>query len=788
MAKRTSRSTKSTSKPKSTQKRSTSSSRKSSTAKKKRAQITETTFDEVIIDYLKPYGREMGGILLAIVSFISGIALLGLANTTALDVWTSFLRLLFGQMAIFVAILTFALGIYIATMRLDFEWRPETTNRQTFGWSLLLVSLMPLAHLALAGGLSLSTTGQGGGVVGRGLAQPIIFLLGRPAAWVVYALVFIVGIFMILQITLEDIRQWLVEFSATMETWSEELQEDEYDDEDATVGTKRATKTKKPRTTIDRKKMDDMKRQMPLRLNSSQQKPAPKKKAPPRKRRPKSLPPLDLLSMAPPKKMSQKEIDRKKAIITKSLEDFHIPATVLDDVLIGPAVTQFGITPGKTIVHEDGSEEYVRVRVNKIASIRQDLALAMAAPRIRIQAPVPGQGIVGVEVPNDNTSVVRLGNVINSHEFRGVRGSMAAGLGLDVSGTPIAIDVTKLPHMLVAGQTGSGKSVFMNALISCLVMNNTPDDLEMVMIDPKKVELIRFNGLPHLLGKVEVEGERSIGVLRWLTAEMDNRYEKLAAIGARNITSYNQKIKEDHPEVKKMPYIVAFIDELADLMVQYGAELERALCRLAQMARATGIHLIVATQRPSTDVLTGLIKANFPARTSFAVASGTDSRVIIDTMGAESLLGKGDMLFLGADASSPKRIQGCLVEDSEVEKIVDFWQNNWPKKRSIAPWDGLIERNEFLQEKDDLLERAIALTKKHDSISTSMLQRRLRVGYPRAARLMEELFDMGLVEDPTSGGQTRKSLVDKDAKDPLADFLKEHGEEYIDYPDKPDFS
>jgi S-DNA-T family DNA segregation ATPase FtsK/SpoIIIE len=276
-------------------------------------------------------------------------------------------------------------------------------------------------------------------------------------------------------------------------------------------------------------------------------------------------------------------------------------------------------------------------------------------------------------------------------------------------------------------------------------------------------------------------------VLRWLTAEMDERYQKLAAVGARNIISYNEKIKQ-YPDASKMPYIVTFIDELADLMVQYGADLERAICRLAQMARATGIHLIVATQRPSTDVLTGLIKANFPARTSFSVASGTDSRVIIDSVGAESLLGKGDMLFLGADASSPQRIQGCLVEDDEVDRIVAFWQEKYPERKSLAPWDSMIERAEFLQEKDDLLERAVALAKKYDSISSSLLQRRLRIGYPRAARLMEELFDMDLVEDPTRGGRTRKSLVGEDSDDPLADFLRDHDEDYIDYPDKPDFS
>ncbi|MEM8858409.1 MAG: DNA translocase FtsK 4TM domain-containing protein [Chloroflexota bacterium] len=766
--------------------KSTTKNTRSTRAKKKRPEVTETTFDEVIIDYLKPYTQEMLGVLIAIVAFVSAVALLGFADTTALNVWTSLLEAMFGVMAVFVALAAFIYGLYLATARIEVEWRPTPSTAQAVGMSLLVLSSLPIAHLALNAGVNQSLTGEGGGWFGQALAQPIVYLLGRPAGWILYLCLAVFSVALILQITAADIREWLLEFSGRLEDWSDERAEAE-DGVAKKTKKERKQRSTRQRGVIDRKKMDDMKRQMPLRTNMPR--PAEKKKpAPRKKKRSKDLPPLDLLALAAPKKISDSEINKKKALIQKTLEDFDIAADVLDDVLIGPAITQFAIVP--RLVEQDlpdGTIRKTRVRVNKIASIKQDLALALAAPRIRVQAPVPGQGIVGVEVPNNSTSVVRLGNVLNSDEFRGVRGTMGVGLGLDVSGTPIAADVTKLPHMLVAGQTGSGKSVFMNALITSLVMNNTPEDLQLIMIDPKKVELIRFNGLPHLLGKVEVEAERSIGVLRWLTAEMDDRYEKLAAIGARNITSYNQKIKS-YPDTNKMPYIVAFIDELADLMVQYGAELERALCRLAQMARATGIHLIVATQRPSTDVLTGLIKANFPARTSFAVASGTDSRVIIDSIGAESLLGKGDMLFLGADANSPQRIQGCLVEDTEVEKVVDFWQDAYPHKRRLAPWDGLIERAEFLQEKDDLLERAIALAKKYDSVSTSMLQRRLRVGYPRAARLMEELYDMELVEDPTRGGRTRKSLVGDDADDPLGNFLREHGEDYIDYPDKPDFN
>jgi S-DNA-T family DNA segregation ATPase FtsK/SpoIIIE len=296
------------------------------------------------------------------------------------------------------------------------------------------------------------------------------------------------------------------------------------------------------------------------------------------------------------------------------------------------------------------------------------------------------------------------------------------------------------------------------------------------MIDPKKVELIRFNGLPHLLGKVETDHDRVSGVLRWLIAEMERRYEMFAKLGAKNLEVYNRKIAR-HEETMPLPTIGVFIDELADLMTMYGEEVERALCRLAQMARATGIHLVVATQRPSTDVITGLIKANFPARISFSVTSNTDSRVILDTAGAEQLLGQGDMLFLSPEAGEPVRIQGCFVSDNEIERLVVHWQRAMPDDDAgDAPWEGLLARMNYIEAKDDMLEDAIALAQKVDTISTSLIQRRLRVGFPRAARLMEALYDMGLVDDPKEGGRTRRTYVDEE-DDPLDEYLGNRDED-----------
>lgn len=468
------------------------------------------------------------------------------------------------------------------------------------------------------------------------------------------------------------------------------------------------------------------------------------------------------------------EIQQRKETIEQTLADFGIPAEVTQ-IRRGPAVTQYGVTPGYIErTGPDGQITRHKIRIGQIATLRRDLALALAAPRLRIQAPIPGRGVVGIEVPNAQVNLVRLRDVLESPQIRMIKGPLAVGLGRDVSGDTEAIDLARLPHLLIAGTTGSGKSICINAFVSSLVFNNTPEQLKIIMIDPKKVELIRFNGLPHLIGEVEVEADRAVGVLRWLTAEMDRRYESFAKVGARDLNSYNRRISQQgDDDAQPLPYIAVFIDELADLMYVYPGDVERTLCRLAQMARATGIHLVVATQRPSTDVITGLIKANFPARLSFNVASGTDSRVILDSTGAEQLLGKGDMLFLAPDASGPTRVQGIFVTDSEVEKLVTFWKKMRPDHTpGEPPWETLIAKHALLEETDTLLEAAIELAKKNDHLSASYLQRRLRLGYPRAARLMEHLYEMGLVDDPKSGGKTRKTFTDED-DDPLDRILSE---------------
>jgi S-DNA-T family DNA segregation ATPase FtsK/SpoIIIE len=365
-----------------------------------------------------------------------------------------------------------------------------------------------------------------------------------------------------------------------------------------------------------------------------------------------------------------------------------------------------------------------------------------------------------------------LRGVLESESFGKLKAKapLAFALGRDVSGMPIAADLASMPHILIAGTTGSGKSVCINAVIMSLIMDNTPDDLRVVMIDPKMVELIRYNGLPHLYGKVETEVERIVGVLRWVTREMDSRYKKFSDLGVRHVNEYNTQMVEKG--LDKLPYMAVFIDELSDLMMSAPVEVEKTICRIAQMARATGIHLVIATQRPSTDVVTGLIKANFPARIAFAVASGVDSRVILDGVGAETLLGKGDMLFLSPTANGAVRVQGCYVGEREIDRVADFWREQYADEERVpAPWETskAQQLEEIAQagaataalEDDDevLLAKAIELVKKHRQASASWLQRKMRLGYPKAAYLIDRMEQMGIVGPVQEAGRARDVLI-----------------------------
>jgi S-DNA-T family DNA segregation ATPase FtsK/SpoIIIE len=397
---------------------------------------------------------------------------------------------------------------------------------------------------------------------------------------------------------------------------------------------------------------------------------------------PWSLPRVaEMLAESQETQLSLSDIREKTHTIEETLRSLGVPVTVVE-VNPGPVVTQFGLEPGYVERRDrEGKIKRAKVKVSRIAALSNDLALALAAAPIRIETPVPGKGIVGLEVPNLEKSTVGLRGVIESEQFRALKSRLAVGFGRDVSGEAVVDDLTDLPHLLIAGATGSGKSVCINALVACLLYHNTPDDLKMLMIDPKRVELSVYNGIPHLLAPVVVETDRVGGVLNWVAREMDRRYKVFARVGARNIESFND-MSADRGETR-MPYIAVFIDELADLMMAAPDEVERSICRIAQMARATGIHLIIATQRPSVDVVTGLIKANFPARISFAVTSQVDSRVILDTPGAEKLLGRGDALYMASDSPSccVCRVVGCRTARSTA------WSSSGrPRPKAACRW------------------------------------------------------------------------------------------------------
>lgn len=497
-------------------------------------------------------------------------------------------------------------------------------------------------------------------------------------------------------------------------------------------------------------------------------------------KRSNELPPMDMLRDIELNLPDEVEINNNVVLIENTLLEFDIDVDVVD-VKVGPTVTQYAVQPFRETTDESGESVVNRTRVSKIASLASDLSLALSAKRLRMEAPVPGHSYIGIEVPNRNPSVVALRSVYESKPFwdeaNKKKSPLIVPLGRDVSGQPFIVDLASMPHLLIAGTTGSGKSVAIAALATSLILHNTPETVKLVMLDPKMVELSRFNGIPHLIGPVETDLERIIGVLRWCTREMDRRYKLLEEHAARNIDTFNSRLGRRRKD-EYLPYMVIFIDEIGDLMMSRPDETEKTVTRLAQMARAVGMHMVIATQRPSVDVITGLIKANFPSRISFAVASSMDSRVILDSPGAETLMGRGDMLFHASDAAAPRRVQGCFVSDDEVRAIVDYWRD-WHQLQvevgttedvGIGPWERGLTRREFLSETDPMLEQAITLVVEAGEASASLIQRRLGLGYPRAARIMDLLEQLGIIGEAKPGGRTREVRI-KPGEDPFKDLI-----------------
>jgi S-DNA-T family DNA segregation ATPase FtsK/SpoIIIE len=450
-------------------------------------------------------------------------------------------------------------------------------------------------------------------------------------------------------------------------------------------------------------------------------------------------------------------LEEKADVIQDTLKSFKVHATVRE-INPGPAVTQFALEPGNG------------VKVRRITELQNDLALALAAQSIRVEAPIPGMARVGIEIPNPKIATVGLREVLESPAFTKSKAKLPLPLGRDVNGRYIVGDLTRMPHLLIAGATGSGKSVCINAIISTLISVKQPDELRLLMIDPKMVELVGYNGVPHLQCPVVTEMDKVVSALRMVLREMNRRYELFKEIGVRNIDGYRAQT-EDDPDAEKMPYLVVIIDELADLMMTTPDEVETLLARLTQMARATGIHLIIATQRPSVNVLTGLIKANVPARIAFAVSSMIDSRVVLDMPGAEKLLGRGDMLYLPPDEAKPTRVQGAFI-DEEVKSIVDHWHAVAPIPQYVPEWIDLPSSKEssstggsgYEDEEEPYMQQALDIVRAQGNASASMLQRRLRIGYNRAARIIEQMEEDGII-GPADGAKGRPVLVGFDEPD-----------------------
>ncbi len=683
--------------------------------------------------------RELGGLFMLVLGLVTLLGLLGLTSGTIVDGWTTLWQRLLGLGAFVVPAILVLLSVPI--------FRGDLGDVNTWPWKTLIGG--EIAYLALLTTLHalplwadpwrLAQDGGGGGLIGWGLSA---LIMGAPPGSGIGRL--LTGL-LALGVAVASAAWAATTAGVDLHRLLNLRPSQRSEPQPAESQPAPAPPAPKPVPRPSSKLSEAVSTLKIIATTDARPKRTPK--------RDRRLPSLDLLDEPESQTVDETQVQKKAEIIVRTLAQFGLPVQVTE-VRHGPMVTQFGVEPGYTQkTGPDGEPWSQKVRVGQINALSNDLALALAAPTLRIEAPVPGRSIVGIEVPNDEISIVKLRGIIQAKVFRRLKSPLALALGRDVSGAPVAADLARMPHLLIAGATNSGKSVGISAMITCLAMNNSPEQLRLVIIDPKMVELVRFNGLPHILGRSEYELERITAVLRWVTHEMDDRYRCLAEVGARHLDDYNRGMKKG----EALPRIVVFVDELADLMMFAPQETEQSITRIAQMARAVGIHLVVATQRPSTDVVTGLIKANFPARISFAVASQVDSRVILDTVGAQNLLGRGDMLFLSPESGHPIRVQGCFVSDREIEAVVNYWRRQIADKEpEEPPWESALRSpGTGTDLPDELLPDAIALVREEGGASASLLQRKLRVGFPRAAFLIDQMEEMGIVGPPETGGRQR---------------------------------
>ncbi len=708
-------------------------------------------FLEQIIKRLHPYQREITGAALLFLAILTLLSLLSLTDGSVSQWWGSLFSQLFGWGAIPAAGLLGLLAALLAFGRLKEEDHALPLDI-IIGLELLFAVSLSLIHMLAISreeAFRVAMEGGGGGFVGWGISSFLVDLIGLPLTMLILLAIGLAALGLIFRLVPGPLTDRIGP-----------LRGDPHPLESSTPVVNRKTKAVEgDRPAADRSKKKEADAHPVVEPKAPPAGPEIPAVTLPKARYP--LPPLDLL--APPAKDPAHHANARyqAQIIEETLHGFGVPTEVVE-INRGPTVTQFGLKLGLLERKmTDGTIAQQRVRVNKVVALANDLALALSAAPIRIEAPVPGRPLVGIEVPNSEKTMVSLRAVIEEDSFKKGRGALRVALGKGVAGQVASASLSEMPHLLIAGATGSGKSVCINAIISTLLSTHSPEQLRFLMIDPKMVELTSFNGIPHLLAPVVTDFEQVVGALAWVTREMERRYKLFAGAGARSITSYNHKVGA---KGEQLPYLVVVIDELADLMMMAPDEVERHICRIAQMARATGIHLVIATQRPSVDVVTGLIKANFPTRIAFAVTSQIDSRVILDSPGAERLLGRGDMLYMAPDSAKLLRLQGCFVSDAEIRNLVGYWQKiilSRPAAReeepAETPWADLVANSD----KDELLEEAVKIVIESDRASTSLLQRRLGIGYPRASRLMDQLEAEGVI-GPAEGSKAREVLWQED--------------------------
>lgn len=667
---------------------------------RRKRKYTRRKKEEIIID--PKIAREIGATLLIIFGILFFFSLFGLAGVFGKLLY-QLITFLFGRISFLISLFLIFLGVAIF-----FPEKIQVRRTSWIGLCLFFLFLPALIHLFIdeESALEIAKSGGGGGLVGFGGSYLLFKFFGLWASFILLLGFLIISIMLIFQISLSSALTFLKSLFRKKEVSQIEIQQEG----------------------------------VPV-LAMMKKKTVPEQVRPTTTAEGYQFPPIDLLE-SPKGLPTSGDINKNLSIIAKTLANFGISVT-MSDVYVGPTVTQYTLKPAEG------------VKLSQITARANDLALALAAHPIRIEAPIPGKALVGIEVPNQKRAIVTLKEMFLSKEWKENTCKLPIALGRDVAATPCVVNLEKMPHLLVAGSTGSGKTIFLNALILSLLYSKTPSEVKFILIDPKRVEFTLYDGLPHLITPVVVDLEKTISTLKWAVYEMERRYKVFQEAKKRDIETYNQTAEE------KMPYLIIIIDELADIMALAPSDVEASIVRLAQMARATGIHLVVATQRPSVDVITGLIKANITARVAFAVASQVDSRTILDTAGAERLLGEGDMLYQASDIAKPRRIQGAMVRESEVKRVVSFIKSQVPEvvyPEEITEYKP--EPKEIEGPEDELYEKALEIVVSSQRASASLLQRRLRVGYARAARLLDLLEAKGVI-GPQEGSKPREVLVKK---------------------------